>query len=60
MLYVFQSGSEFVRLRIDRGNKKFELSSSNTNYRFLPMPFWRLFGDTRGDREEAQKELKEV
>lgn len=43
-LYIFQSGDEFIKFKVDRINKKFELATSRTAYRFIPMPFWKLFG----------------
>ena len=60
MFYIFQSGVEFVKLKIDRINKKLEIASSNVNYRFIPQPFWKLFGDKKDDIEEANKEMAET
>ena len=44
MLYIFQSGDEFLKLKIDKKEKKFEIATSKSNYRFIPQPFWKLFG----------------
>ena len=60
MFYIFQSGVEFVKLKIDRKEKKLEIATSKFNYRFIPQPFWKLFGDKKDDIEEAEKELKET
>ncbi|KKN11191.1 hypothetical protein LCGC14_1028950 [marine sediment metagenome] len=68
MLYIFQSGDEFLKLKIDRKNKKFEIASSKTTYRFIPTPFWKLFGDAiktlKGlkppTEEESKKEMSEA
>ena len=60
MFYIFQSGVEFVKLKIDRKEKKLEIATSNVNYRFIPQPFWKLFGDKKDDIEEAEKELRET
>ena len=68
MLYIFQSGDEYLKLKIDRVNKRFEIASSNTNYRFIPQPFWKLFGDVKTTlkglkqptEEESKKEMEEV
>jgi len=57
MLYIFQSGTEFVKLKIDRIEKRFEIATSQTNYRFFPQPYWKLFGDTKGDLQEAKIEM---
>ncbi len=67
MLYVFQSGDEFFKLKIDRENKRFELACSRTNYRFIPTPFWKLFGNPEKtltglkppSEEESKKEMEE-
>ncbi len=45
MLYVFQSGDEFLKLKIDRKEKRLEKATSKSNYRFIPQPFWKLFGN---------------
>ena len=45
MLYIFQSGDEFLKLKIGRKEKKLEIASSRTTYRFIPQPFWKLFGN---------------
>jgi len=42
--YVFQSGDSFIKLKVDRTNRKAEICSVTTNYRFTPIPFWKLFG----------------
>ncbi len=60
MFYIFQSGSEYIKLKIDRVNNKLEMSSSKTNYRFYPLPFWKLFGDKKDDMGEATKEMNEM
>ncbi len=68
MLYIFQCGDEFLKLKVDRKEKKFELASSKTTYRFIPQPFWKLFGSPkktltglkRPTEEESKKEMKEA
>ena len=68
MQYVFQSGDQFLKLKIDRKEKKFEIASSKTTYRFIPQPFWKLFGSPtqtlRGvippTEEESRKEMEEA
>jgi len=67
-MYIFQSGTEFIKLKIDRLNKKFEISSSKTNYRFIPQPFWKLFGNPRKtlfglkppSESDSKKEMEET
>ena len=68
MLYVFQSGDEFLKLKIDRKEKKLEIASSKTTYRFIPTPFWKLFGNAvktltglkPPTEEESKKEMEEA
>lgn len=68
MLYVFQSGDEFLKLKIDRVNKRFEIATSKSNYRFIPQPFWKLFGSPKKTmlglkpptELESGKEMKEA
>jgi len=68
MNYIFQSGNEFIKLKIDRINKRLELASSKTNYRFIPQPFWKLFGNPEKTltglkpptEEESKKEMEEM
>ncbi len=60
MYFIFQSGTEFVKLKIDRKEKKLEIATNTTNYRFIPQPFWKLFGDKKDDIEEANKEMAET
>ncbi len=68
MQYVFQSGDEFLKLKIDRKEKKLEIASSKTNYRFIPHPFWKLFGSPKKTliglkqptEEESRKEMEEA
>jgi len=67
MIYVFQSGDEFLKLKIDRKEKKFETASRQTNMRFYPHPFWKLFGSPvksitgfkQPTEEETKKEMEE-
>lgn len=67
-LYIFQSGDEFLKLKIDWTNKKFERASRMTNNRFIPTPFWKLFGNPiktltgfkPSSDEEAKKEMEEL
>jgi len=67
-LYIFQAGEEFTKLKIDRANKRLEVASSMSNYRFIPQPFWKLFGDARKTltglkpptEEESKKEMEEA
>jgi len=58
MELVFQGASEFVKLRIDREAKSFWIASNMTGYRFQPQPWWKLFGTTPGDVDEAKKEME--
>ncbi len=68
MLYIFQSGEEFLKLKIDRINKKLEIASSSTTYRFIPQPYWKLFGNVKKTliglkqptEEESKKEMEEM
>ncbi len=68
MQYIFQSGDEFLKLKIDRVNKKVEIASSKTTYRFIPQPFWKLFGSPKKTltglkqptEEESKKEMEEA
>lgn len=67
MKYIFQSGDEFLKLKIDRKEKKLEIATSKTTYRFIPQPFWKLFGSViktlKGlqppTKEESMKEMEE-
>jgi len=66
-MYIFQSGGEFIKLKIDRENKRLEIATSQTNYRFIPQPFWKLFGNPKRTltglkpptEEESKKEMEE-
>ena len=68
MLYVFQTGDEFLKLKIDWENKRFERASRLTNNRFIPTPFWKLFGNAvktllgikQCAEEESKKEMEEL
>ena len=68
MQYVFQSGDEFLKLKIDRKEKRFEIATSTSNYRFIPQPFWKLFGSPKKTltglkpptEEESKKEMEEA
>ena len=68
MLYIFQSGDEFLKLKIDRKEKRFEIATSTSNYRFIPQPFWKLFGSPKKTltglkpptEEESKKEMEEA
>lgn len=68
MLYVFQFGDEFLKLKIDWTNKRFERASRMTNMRFIPTPFWKLFGNPKktltglkpSTEEESKKEMEEL
>ena len=67
MLYIFQSGDEFLKLKIDRKEKRLEIATSKSNYRFIPQPFWKLFGSPiktltgfrQPTEEESKKEMEE-
>lgn len=68
-LYIFKgAGNEFFKLKIERKNKRFELASSITTYRFIPQPFWKLFGNPRvtmkglipPTEEESRKEMEDA
>ena len=66
MQYIFQSGDEFLKLKIDRKEKKLEIATSKSNYRFIPQPFWKLFGSPKRTltglkpptEEESRKEME--
>ena len=68
MLYIFQGGGEFLKLKIDRINKRFEIATRMSNYRFIPQPFWKLFGNPKQTfkglkqptEEESKKEMEEA
>ncbi len=68
MKYIFQSGDEFLKLKVDRENKKFEIATSKTTYRFIPQAFWKLFGNAiktltglkPPKEEESKKEMEEA
>ena len=68
MQYIFQSGDEFLKLKIDWENKRFERASRMTNNRFIPTPFWKLFGNPvktllgikPSTEEESKKEMEEL
>lgn len=65
MKYIFQAGDEFCKLKIDRVNKKFELATGRTTYRFIPQAYWKLFGTASRTlvglkpptEEESRKEM---
>lgn len=59
MQYIFRGGDEFIKLKIDRVAQSCEVATSRTNYRFIPQPFWKLFGDKPNDQEGALKEMAE-
>lgn len=67
-LYIFQSGDEFIKLKLDRTNKQLEIATSRTTYRFIPTPFWKIFGDSKKTltglkpptEEESKKEMEEM
>lgn len=66
--YIFKSGDEFIKLKIDRKNKKIEIATSTTNYRFIPQPYWKLFGKSvktltgikPPSKEDSLREMKEM
>lgn len=68
MFYIFQSGDEFIELKIDRKEKRLEIATSKTSYRFIPQPFWKLFGNPKktltglkpSTEEESKKEMEEM
>lgn len=68
MQYIFQSGDEFLKLKIDWENKTFERASRMTTNRFIPTPFWKLFGNSvktltglkPATEEESKKEMEEL
>ncbi len=68
MIYIFQSGDEFLKLKIDRKEKRFEIATSRSNYVFIPLPFWKLFGNPKKTltgfkspvEEESKKEMEEA
>ena len=67
-LYIFQAGDEFIKLKLDKSNEKCEIATSRTNYRFIPQPFWKLFGDSKKTmlglkpptEEESRQEMEEI
>ena len=56
MFYIFQSGSEYIKLKIDRIKNRLEMASSKTTLRFYPLPFSELFGVKE---TEEQKQVQE-
>jgi len=66
--YIFQAGDEFIKLKLDRKEKKCEIATSKSTYRFIPTPFWKLFGDSKQTlkglkpptEEESKKEMEEM
>ena len=68
MFYIFQSGNEFIKLKIDRKEKRVEIATSQSNYRFIPQPFWKLFGNPKrtltglkpSSELESRKEMEEA
>jgi len=68
MLYIFQSGDEFLKLKIYRKERRFEIATSKSQYRFIPQPFWKLFGSPKKTltglkpptEEESKKEMEEA
>ncbi len=68
MKYIFQSGDEFLKLKIDWENKRFERANRMTNNRFIPTPFWKLFGNLvktltgfkPSSEEDSKKEMEEL
>ena len=68
MLYIFQSGDEFLKLKIDRKEKRLEIATSKSAYRFIPNPFWKLFGSPiktmtgfkQPTEEESRREMEEA
>lgn len=66
--YIFQAGDEFIKLKIDRKEKRCEIATSKTNYRFIPQPFWKVFGSPKKTltgfkaptEEESRKEMAEA
>ncbi len=62
MYFIVTCGPHFVKLKIDRINKKLEQATDSgvSCGRFIPRPFWRLFGDKKDDMEEATKEMNEM
>ena len=67
-MYIFQSAGEFIKLKIDRENKRLEIATSHSNYRFIPQPFWKLFGNPirtliglkQPSELESKKEMEEA
>ena len=61
MKLVFQSGAEFVKLEIDRANKRFAIATSQTGYRFIRQPYHKLFGNSTAGKPPTEEEsLKEM
>lgn len=59
MELTFLGGTEVVRLKIDRINKKAFVATSKTGYTFCKIAWWQFFGNTKGDKAEAVKEMAE-
>lgn len=55
MILTFQGGNEFIKLEIDRKNKKLIVTSSKTNYRPVRSPWTGLFDP--GKEKEQEKTL---
>lgn len=57
-----------MKLKIDREKERLELASSKTNLRFIPTPFWKLFGNPKRTmigfkpptEEESKKEMSDM
>lgn len=67
-IYIFQAGDEFIKVKLDRENKKLEMASSKSNYRFVPTLFWKLFGSSKmtlkglrpPTEEDSREEMEEM
>ncbi len=59
MFYIFQSGSEYIKLKIDRIKNRLEMASSKTSYRFYPLPYSELFGvKETEEQKQVQKDME--
>lgn len=66
MKLVFQSGSDIIKLDIDRINKKLKVANDQTNYSLISRPYYELFGDKKEWRgnvilatiEEMKQDMK--
>ena len=52
MILTFQGGQQFVKLDIDRENKRLIVTSSKTNYKPVPSDWIKLFDKNKEKEQE--------